>query len=149
MAHSGHHTFIETQLQQPLTTNENYTLEFYTIRREWSLYTTGEMGAYVSQDTFYNQDFRLQNINPQVKAQDSAYNDMPTGSSGLTSKARLWPRGEEFLTIGNFTHVSGYERVFYKASLIPFPIVGFVKPMMYFTSSMPYTSTNPLTAFLR
>ena len=95
--------FLETKLTQPLVAGEDYVIEFYTVRRARSAYTTKDIGAFVSQDTFRYSDFRKQNISPQVKAKDSVYNTKHDYSRWTQIKGSFTALGgEEFLTIGNF-----------------------------------------------
>ncbi len=98
---------METKLQQPLVQGEVYTLEFHTIRRAKNFYTTSDIGAYVSQDTFKYSDFRQQTIIPQVSANDSVYNDKTNYQQWTHVKGSFLAKGgEKFLTLGNFTDYS-------------------------------------------
>ncbi len=97
--------FLETKLQSPLQQGEDYTLEFYTVKWPRSGYTTGDMGAYVSQDTFKYFDYRQQTIVPQVMAQDSVFNDASNYQQWTHVKGSFMAQGgEQFLTLGNFTN---------------------------------------------
>ena len=103
---NGRRTFAETRLKEPLVSQKEYVLEFWTARKWNSYYTLGEISAYFSVDTFRFLDYKRQNIVPQVTStQDSIYND--------TSNFRKWTHvkqsfvaegGEEFLTLGNFNN---------------------------------------------
>lgn len=106
MGFNERRTFAQTRLKQPLVAQKEYVLEFQTARKWFSYYSLGDMGAYLTVDTFRYFDYKRQNITPQVVApQDSIYND--------TGNFRQWTHvkgafvaqgGEEFLTLGNFNN---------------------------------------------
>ncbi len=95
--------FIETKLSQALTVGESYVIEFSVVRRARSLYSTGDIGAYVSSDTFKYDDWKTQNIQPQVQVADSVYNTKNDYFRWTKVKGSFTATGgEQFLTIGNF-----------------------------------------------
>ncbi len=109
--------FIETKLAQALLPGEDYTLEFSVVRRAASLYTTGDIGAYVSLDTFRYEDWQTQNIQPQVQTLDSIYNSKKDYWNWTRVKGSfIASGGEEFLTIGNFKdyNLNDYKKVYIK-----------------------------------
>lgn len=106
--------FIETKLSLPLTVGENYTIEFSVVRRPRSLYTTGDIGAFVSVDTFRYDNWKTQVIQPQVIAPDSVYNTKKDYWKWSRIKGSFIANGgERFLTIGNFKdyNINGYKKV--------------------------------------
>ncbi len=115
--------FIETKLVQPLASNEDYVLEFAVVRKARSLYSTGDIGAYVSADTFKYKDWKSQIIQPQVQVVDSVYNSKQDYFKWTKVKGSFTATGgEQFLTIGNFVDynlsgaswTAGYKKVYIK-----------------------------------
>ncbi len=95
--------FLETQLKQPLVSGVDYTLEFNVIRYVHTPFAIADIGGYLSQDTVMREDFIIQNLVPQVKAQDSIYNDKKNWQEwSLVKGSFIAQGGEQFLTLGNF-----------------------------------------------
>jgi len=95
--------FAQTRLKQPLVADSNYTVEFYVVRADYSYYTVGEIGAYLSTDTFKFRDFKLQTITPQAQIIDSVHNDPQTYQKWTHVKGSFEAQGgEQFLTLGHF-----------------------------------------------
>lgn len=101
--HPRSRCFMETLLLYPLDADSTYTIEFYTNRRAWAHYTTADISAYCSSDTFKYEDFRLQTITPQASATDSVYSDWNNYNTWTHVKGSFVAQGgEQFLTLGNF-----------------------------------------------
>ncbi len=118
----GVQNFLETKLNQPLQAGEDYTIEFYTIRRAINFYSTKDIGAYVSQDTFKYEDYQNQTIVPQAIAADSIYNDKNTYQQWTHVSGSFNAQGgEKFLTIGNFNNYNNLSTPYPTAFYIPTP----------------------------
>ena len=140
--------FIEAKLLYPLDADSNYTIEFYTNRRAWSSYTTSNISAYCSVDTFKFEDYRLQTIVPQATATDSVYSDWNNYKTWTHVKGSfVAPGGEQFLTLGNFVKHPRY----YKTWCNPMPdtnlrydYVGLTQTEYYFDAVYLYKSTDTI-----
>ncbi|WP_417600979.1 gliding motility-associated C-terminal domain-containing protein [Owenweeksia hongkongensis] len=148
--YNGQRNFLETQLSNPLVAQEDYMVEFWVIRRARTLYTTGDIGAYLSQDTFKYEDYRHQTIVPQVAAQDSIYNEKYGGNwqdwhhikGGFTAQG-----GEEFLTLGNFVDYNQHPHTWVKPldTMWGVPYWEFRTPADYFFDAVyVYKATDSL-----
>lgn len=119
--------FLQTRLQQPLQAGVNYTLEFSVIRKAHCFYSTGDIGAYLSTDTFRYRDYRQQTIQPQVSySGDSVHNGFQNYQQWTHVKGSFTAQGgEEYLTLGNFKDYNlsasfGWHRVYWTPRDTPY-----------------------------
>src|SRR5690606_29932266 len=69
-------SFAEVQLISPLSANEEYVVEFYTLHKSQpAVYYTNNIGALVTQDTFQYFDYFVMNITPTVEAAGIIYEE--------------------------------------------------------------------------